>query len=128
MLRSLARKKGYSFINIASLTVGLACCLVIFQYVAFEYSFDRFHENERDIYRVGQDTPLLAEEFGDGGAFTGYALAPSLAEGIPEIVNVTRLHPEYSPAVVSTPSRPDRVFGRTSFLEDSTGGGGYPCG
>jgi putative ABC transport system permease protein len=109
-LRTLARRKGYSFINIAGLSVGLACCLMIFQFVAFEYSFDRFHENERDLYRLTQSTPLESEEWGEGGAFTGYALAPALIETVPEILRAARLHPEYDSAVVSSPKRPDRVF------------------
>lgn len=109
-IRSLARRKGYSFINIAGLTVGLSCCLIIFLYVASEYSFDRFHEHELDLYRVSQTTPLLGEEFELGGAFTGYALGPALSEAVPEILHVARVHPEYSGAVMSSAERPDRVF------------------
>ena len=109
-LRSLARKKGYSFINIAGLTVGLACCLVIFQYVAFEYSFDRFHENEADIYRVLLSTPLESEPHEFLGAWSGFAVAPAMKDDVPEIVHATRVHPEYSAATVANPSRPDLVF------------------
>ncbi len=110
-LRGLARRKGYSFINIAGLTLGLACCLVIFQFVAFEYSFDRFHAHERDLYRVLQTTTLVSEVFGEwGGDYTGFALAPALAESVPEIARVVRLHPEYGGALVANPARPERVF------------------
>jgi putative ABC transport system permease protein len=88
----------------------MACCLVIFQYVSFEYSFDRFHEQERDIYRVLQTTPLTGEAFDGGGPFTGFALAPALAVDVPEILHVARLHPAYGSAIVTSPERPDRVF------------------
>ncbi len=107
--RTLARQKGYAFINIAGLTLGLASCLVIFQYVAFEYSFDRFHEHEGDLYRVTQALARPGEEL-EPGAFTPHALAPALTEAVPEIRHATRLHPEYAPAVVSSAGRPERVF------------------
>ncbi len=110
-LRGLARRKGYSFINIAGLTLGLACCLVIFQFVALEYSFDRFHAHERDLYRVLQTTPLMSESFDGGrGDNTGFALAPALAELVPEVARVARLHPEYDGALVANPARSDLVF------------------
>ena len=50
--RSLARNKFYSFINIFGLSVGIASCLIIWMYVDHQLSFDRFHENVDDIYRV----------------------------------------------------------------------------
>ena len=44
-LRNLWRHKGYSFINIAGLAVGMACTLFILLWVQDELSFDRFHVN-----------------------------------------------------------------------------------
>ena len=38
-LRNLAKRKGYSALNIVGLTIGITCCLLIFQYVAFEKSY-----------------------------------------------------------------------------------------
>lgn len=52
--RNLRSKKVYSTINILGLAIGLACCLLIFQYVSFEYSFDTFNENEATLYRIVQ--------------------------------------------------------------------------
>lgn len=108
--RNLWKKPGYSFINIFGLTIGLTCCLVIFQYVAFEYSFDRFNENETDIYRVTTGMAESGEKLAANGAFTPQAMAPALVETVPEIKHVTRLHPEYQPAVISNPEHPDRLF------------------
>jgi putative ABC transport system permease protein len=50
--RSLLRNKSYATINIAGLAVGLAVCLVIFIIIRFEMSFDQFHPNKNNIYRV----------------------------------------------------------------------------
>ena len=108
-LRNLRRQKGYTFINIAGLALGLTCCLLIFQYVAFEYSFDRFHENERDLFRLTRSTVRTGEQSAPSGG-TPHAMGPALAAAVPEILNVARLLPEYTPAVVSNPERPERVF------------------
>lgn len=109
-LRTLGRRRGYAAINVVGLALGLACCLVIFQYVAFETSFDRFHENERDLYRVTTAMARPGEVLDGAGAFTPYALAPALTEAVPEVLHAVRVHPEYSGAIVSSPSAPERVF------------------
>ena len=51
-LRNLLRHKSNSLINIAGLAVGLSAFLVIFLVVQYEQSFDNFHTNKSDIYRV----------------------------------------------------------------------------
>lgn len=51
-LRNILKYKGYTFINIAGLTIGIACCLLIILYVKDELSFDRFHTKADRIYRV----------------------------------------------------------------------------
>ena len=50
--RNLRRHKGYTFINITGLAVGMACCLLIVLFVQDELSYDRFHEKADRIYRV----------------------------------------------------------------------------
>ena len=114
-LRNLLRHKGYSFINVAGLTFGLACCLLIFQYVAFEYSFDRFHEHERNLYRVNTAMTRQGEEQG-ASAFTPHAMGPALAEAVPELLHTARVHPAYSPAVVSSPAHPEQVYEEEEVL------------
>ena len=63
-LRNIKRHKGYSFINITGLAVGLACCMLIFLWVNHEWSYDRSHKNVDSIFRVvafwpeGNDTGL----------------------------------------------------------------------
>ena len=54
-LRVLLKNKAFSAINIAGLAIGISVCLLILQYVSFEFSYDRFHENASDIYRVAND-------------------------------------------------------------------------
>jgi len=66
--RNITRHKGYSFINIAGLALGMACCIVIASYIQFELSFDRFHEKRNRIFRLvenqffeGQDEKNLGQ-------------------------------------------------------------------
>ncbi|MGD2294289.1 MAG: ABC transporter permease [Candidatus Aminicenantes bacterium] len=101
-LRRIRRQKGYSFINITGLTIGLTCCILIFFWVQHELSFDRFHKKTKQIYRVLSVWPE-ENEYGPQGPGP---LGPALKEDYPEIVNAARLFPP--------PPRPvrheDRVF------------------
>ena len=51
-LRSLLKNKVFSLLNILGLAIGMACCMVIFQYVTYEKSYDKFHSNYQNTYRV----------------------------------------------------------------------------
>ena len=50
--RNLLRHKGYAFINIAGLSLGIACAILIFTLVRFQLSFDSFHPDKDRIYRI----------------------------------------------------------------------------
>ncbi|MFO7867524.1 MAG: ABC transporter permease [Candidatus Aminicenantes bacterium] len=86
--RNIKRHKGYSFINIAGLAIGLACCLLICIWVLDELSYDKFHENASNLYRVEEN------QFYSGRTYhvtvTPYPLAPALVEEIPEIIDAAR--------------------------------------
>jgi hypothetical protein len=86
--RKMRRQKGYSFINIASLAVGLAGALFIWLWVQDELSFDRFHANAPSLFRVEQD------QIGGQGTFhvyvTQYPMGPAIQSAIPEIKRSVR--------------------------------------
>jgi putative ABC transport system permease protein len=50
--RNLRSKKGYAFINVLGLAIGITVCLLIFLVIRFETSFDNFHSKRDHIYRV----------------------------------------------------------------------------
>ncbi|HVU57594.1 MAG TPA: FtsX-like permease family protein [Puia sp.] len=95
-LRFLARHKGYSGINILGLTLGLCACLVIYNIVSYEFSFDRSYPDRDRIYRVGG---RLQEDNGNGVLTEGYGktiLAPApdaIRAEIPLIEAVTAYYP-----------------------------------
>ena len=51
-IRNLTRNKVFSVINIAGLSLGLTCCMLIVLYTKDEVSFDRFQENKNQLYRI----------------------------------------------------------------------------
>jgi putative ABC transport system permease protein len=52
LLRNLGRHKGFTFINIFGLAIGIACSILIFLFVSHELSYDRFHGKADRIYRL----------------------------------------------------------------------------
>ena len=89
VLRNTNKYKGYSFINIAGLAVGLACCILIALWIDFELSYDRFHQNSDDLYQI-----ITEQTLPNGGrrffSNTPGALAHTLLAERPEIRNVSR--------------------------------------
>lgn len=53
--RNLWRHKGFSFLNIMGLTIGMSACFLVFLYVKFELSYDHFHSKADRIYNVVTD-------------------------------------------------------------------------
>ena len=90
--RNIKKHKGYSFINIAGLAVGMACCILILLWVQDELSFDRFHENQENLYRIVEEL-----RFTDGHieyyAVSPRSFAPRLVQDYPEIRNIARFLP-----------------------------------
>jgi len=92
-LRNLLRHKGYSEINIMGLAVGMAACLLLLQYVSFELSYDQFHENGKDIYRVVNDRYQNAKLI-HHSTMTYSAIGKAMQEDYPdEIAEHARLFP-----------------------------------
>jgi len=87
--RTLVKNKVYSLINLLGLTVGMGVCLVIFQYVYFELSYDQFHRDHDQIYRVvvEETNSSSRESYPDG---IGYALGPTALAELPEVIHYIR--------------------------------------
>ena len=84
----MKKHKGYSFINIAGLAVGIACTIFILLWVQDELSFDRFHENADRIYRVVASTSDDGVPTNANGSF---GVGPALKKDFPEVIETVRI-------------------------------------
>jgi len=107
-LRNMTRHKGYSFINMAGLAIGMACCILILLYVTDELSYDRFHTKKDRIYRINAISSIgtTSRQY----ATVPPALAKGLADSMPEIEAYTRL--------MEVPSLGGRVDGNSIEIND----------
>ena len=87
--RNMKRYKGFSFINIFGLAIGLSCSFLVFTYVFDELSYDRFHQDADRIYRIIINVKTKDSE--DRGLLTSYILAKTLRENYPEKFQVTQV-------------------------------------
>ena len=88
--RNIVKSKGFSFLNIAGLAVGLAVCVLILLYVRAETSYDAFHEHADRIYRI--QNASLDPDGSIRGEFATLApsFAPLLRNDFPEIERLAR--------------------------------------
>src|SRR3954470_2658528 len=90
--RNLVKNKIYSDVNILGLAIGITACFFIFQYVYFESSYDTFHKNAKNIYRI----PISYS-----GSFANLptiacnhpGVGPAMKADFPEVVDYTRVVP-----------------------------------
>jgi putative ABC transport system permease protein len=76
--RSLIKNPGYTFINIGGLAIGLASSILIFLWIADEYSYDKFHSNYNRLYRLYQ-----SQEWNMGHIGTNPSMPYPLKEVLP---------------------------------------------
>ncbi|MCP4704680.1 MAG: ABC transporter permease, partial [candidate division Zixibacteria bacterium] len=88
--RNIVRSKGYSFINLAGLAIGMAVCILIMIWVLDELSFDRYHANSDRIYRLATDATMSENNMLI--ALSNAPSAPALVNDFPEITAATRLY------------------------------------
>jgi putative ABC transport system permease protein len=91
-LRGLAKNKFQTTILVGGLTVGMAACLLLLQYVGYELSFDQFHTKRERIYRV------VNERFQNGkpiqkGTITYPTIGAAMQRDFQEVANHTRIEP-----------------------------------
>src|SRR5512138_3088210 len=87
--RNFFRNKLYTILNVAGLTFGLSCFLLIGLYLFDELTFDQQHKNADRIYRVVQHKIVNGQSTIVAGA--GYKLAEEAKKTIPGVENITRI-------------------------------------
>ncbi|MCP4727875.1 MAG: FtsX-like permease family protein, partial [bacterium] len=109
-LRNIARQKVYSAINIIGLSIGLSFCILIYLYIADEFSFDKFHGNADRIYSVvGKDN-----FHGSAGVWGTVSMGPALEDTFPEIESTVRWNSMFQAAV----RYEDKIFNEFTIFTD----------
>jgi len=89
--RKLIKQKSYSLINILGLSLGITCCILILAYVTYELSYDRYHENSENIYRV---ITRMTEKGRTQEIVSARApVGPTLVADYPEVLDSVRIAP-----------------------------------
>jgi putative ABC transport system permease protein len=102
--RNLYKNKAFSLIHIAGLTIGITVCMMIFVYIINEFSVDKFHNNQKRIYRVMRNFDALKQ----GVPYLSGPYAPALLNDFPgDIKQAVRVQP--SQGLIS--------FDNKSFIE-----------
>jgi putative ABC transport system permease protein len=88
--RNISRHKGFAFINITGLAIGLAASLLILLWIQDEFSYERFNKKAGNIYRVEEDQNYSGDIY--HVTVTPHPSGPVWKEKIPEIAEQTRVN------------------------------------
>lgn len=113
--RNVKKHKAYAFINIAGLAIGMACCILIISFITTELSYDRYHKNTEQIYRLGLDANLGGNQI--LMPISTAPTAPALIQDYPEVLDAVRIRRMRN---VSIKDRDLEFFEENVFLADNS--------
>lgn len=90
-IRNSIRHKLHTIINTLSLSIGIACGILILLFINEELTFDSFHTKADGIYRLWLEEKYEGEEFVN--SVTPLVLAGELKSNFPEVKRITQYHP-----------------------------------
>lgn len=111
-LRNFLKHRSFTLLNVAGLSLGLAASILILQYVKYEKSYDTFHSNVENIYRVQYNVIQNGKVTVECAAAVP-AVGPALKDNFPEVRQFTRLFPVSGVLSYESPAR-----GFISFREE----------
>ena len=114
--RTFVRNKLYTTVNIAGLTFGLSCFLLIGLYVFDELTYDQQHSKGDRIYRIIEHKTVNGESTSIAGA--GYKLAEESKKSIAAVENTTRMQ-RMGRANILSPENPANFFQETVTVADN---------
>lgn len=89
-LRNMRKSRIFSLVNLTGLITGITACLLILQYVTFELSFDRFHQDGSRIYRIANDR-YQQGKLVQHGTITYPAVGSGMLRDFDEVADVTTM-------------------------------------
>jgi putative ABC transport system permease protein len=115
-IRNIRRHKVYSIINIAGLFVGMTCTILIVLWVQYELSYDRYHQNAEQIYRLGLN--LRTSKIKESIASNGVPAGPTFEKRFPEVLKACRFQKGEGVAVVQYKEK--KFFEENIFFADNS--------
>jgi putative ABC transport system permease protein len=114
--RNLLHNKGFSFINIFGLAIGMTACVLIMLYVVDEMSYDKHHKDGDRIYRIASEVK------GEKGVAAAAPIAEGLKKDFPEVEQSTRLlrFPGADKMLLKEEKSQKQFFEINGFYVDST--------
>lgn len=91
--RNLTKHKSYTAINISGLAIGLACSIAVLVFVRSENTFDNYHENKDQIYRISLDSEVISSGNSNPQAASSVLWGPTLKRDYPEVIDFVRFIP-----------------------------------
>jgi len=70
--RNLSIRKFYTFLNISGLAIAISCCIFIYLYTSYNLSFDTYHKQSKNIFRLVYELHLQQTEYDKGSSFAAY--------------------------------------------------------
>ncbi len=112
--RNLTKNKQYAVINLAGLSVGMACYILIALFIQFELSYDRHHQKADRIYRIAQQQPGNEYRGTDKFALAPLPLSEALVLDYPEVEAVTNVNQDFTLLI-----KGEESFGEQGLATDS---------
>ncbi|MEJ0031640.1 MAG: ABC transporter permease [Bacteroidota bacterium] len=118
--RGFLKQKGYSFLNVFGLAIGIACFLLISLYMRNEYSFDRMHSKADRIYRIHEI--LQSNGVGERSASQPFPVANALVNDYaPRTEKAVRFFNYQAPTLAMSTLDNKKVFNESRvFCTDSS--------
>ena len=108
-LRNFAKQKGLAFINILGLSIGLACFILFLLYTVNEFSFDRFHANNKNIYRVYRWSAAMGEDPESRTSYLPMPLGPALKQDMTDVEEYVRFREDWGEDFIKANNRVSRM-------------------
>ena len=118
--RGFIKQKGYSFLNIFGLAIGISCFILISLYIKDEYSFDRMHSKADRIYRIHEI--FQSEGVGERSASQPFPVASTLLNDHPsQVLSAVRIFNFQAPTLALATTDNKKEFNESRlFFADST--------
>ncbi|HEV2701270.1 MAG TPA: ABC transporter permease, partial [Steroidobacteraceae bacterium] len=117
-LRNLRRERLYAAINIAGLSLGIACCLILGLFLRSQLTYDRYNVQHEHIFRVVNE--FTTNGTTDTFAITSRSLAPMMAEVYPQIKAYVRFEGSFSAGGMAIHHGNEAYFWKTAYYTDAS--------